>query len=167
MGTVRRVLFGLLLAVLALAQAPADPPLPPNPHQSMNEPAACADCHRYYREDLDPHEFFVSIPEKCWECHAEEKLGRSHPIGIDPRRATTKVDVPEDLPLEDGKVSCGTCHQPHKEHLSGIKAFADQQPAFPQARGRAGGTLYKTLFLRKSDPARGFEPLCMACHKDY
>jgi len=167
MKVARPGLLVLILVVLALTRAPADSPLPPSPHQSMNEAAACAGCHAYYSGALDPHEFIVAIPEKCWECHSQEKLGRTHPIGVDPRRSAAKVEIPGELPLEDGKVSCGSCHEPHMAFLSMTKAFPGQEVTFHQKGGRAEISWYKTLFLRKSDPVKGFEPLCLACHKDY
>ena len=167
MKAVRSGLLGLLLVALALTQAPADPRLPPNPHQPMNEKAACAGCHAYHKNAIEPHSFVVPIPEKCLECHSAEKLGRSHPIGVDPSRSPEHMEVPEYLPLEDGMVSCGTCHNPHMAHLSRTKAYLSQAVAFVQKEGRAEVSWYKTLFLWKSDPIKGFEPLCIACHKDF
>jgi len=134
----------------------------------MNAAGTCAGCHAFFRGELDPHEFVTSIPEKCWGCHSQKMLGRSHPIGVDPSHSPAGVvEVPEELPLEDGKVSCGTCHNPHREHLAKTPAYPAQTVAFRQEEGRYEIAWYKTLFLRKSDPNKGFEPLCLACHKDY
>ncbi len=166
MRAIGKGLLGLLLVALALTQAPADPKLPPNPHQALNEKAACAGCHASNRGVLTPHEFVVEIPEKCWGCHSQKALGRSHPIGIDPRRSTEKIVVPDDLPPEAGEVSCGSCHNPHMAYLSKTRAYRDQETLFIQKEGRVDIPWYKTLFLWKSDPVKGFEPLCTACHKD-
>lgn len=155
----------LVLLALPLTPAPANSPLP-DPHQAMNAPESCGDCHEYDGEAPDPHEFFVAIPEKCWECHTQKSLGRSHPIGVDPRHSPAGVvDVPRDLPLEDGEVSCGTCHNPHLAFLSKTQAYLDQPATV--VPGRRGETWYKTLYLRMSDPVEGFEPLCLACHRDF
>jgi hypothetical protein len=168
MTAIRRGLFVLLLVALALTRAPAISPLPPNPHQSMNEAGACAGCHAYYGGALDPHAFVVAIPEKCMECHSPDKLGRSHPIGVDPSLLPANiVQVPEELPLENGMVSCGSCHNPHMDYLSKTRAF-DRAPAeFIQISDNVEIPWYKSLYLRKSDPIKGFEPLCLACHRDY
>lgn len=160
-------LLVLLFIALALTWAPAGSPLPPSPHQYMSVAGACAGCHAYYRGNPDPHEFVVTIPEKCWECHSQKNLGRSHPIGVDPRRTTTSVEVPEEFPLEAGNVSCGSCHNPHMEFLAKTKAYPAQSVTFIQMEGRQEISWYKTLFLRKSDPIQGFEPLCTACHRDF
>lgn len=167
MKAIGKGLLGLLLVALALTRAPADPRLPSNPHQSMNEKEACAGCHAYYKGTLEPREFVVAIPEKCWECHSQKELGRSHPIGVDPRHSSQKIEVPEDIPLEDGKVSCGSCHNPHMAFLSRTPAYMGQAVTFLQPEGRAEIAWYKTMFLWKSDPIKGFEPLCTACHRDF
>jgi hypothetical protein len=167
MRATRTGLLILLLVALALNRAPALSPLPPNPHLSLNAAGMCDECHAYYRETMDPHDFVVAIPERCLECHSAQELGRSHPIGVDPSHSAARIEVPAELPLEDGMVSCGTCHNPHMASLSQTRAYPAQEVAFRQMEGRVETLWYKTLFLRKSDPERGFEPLCMACHKDY
>lgn len=154
----------LIVVALAITLATAQAPLPPNPHQPLNEPDACGECHEYDGETPDPHEFFVAIPEKCWECHSQKKLGLSHPIGVDPRHSPPGVvEVPDDLPLEEGEVSCGTCHNPHMAYLSDTRAYNEQDVFLTLA----GVRQYKTYFLRMSDPVKGFEPLCLACHRDF
>lgn len=167
MRAIRRGVLVLLLVALALTGAPAGSPLPPNPHQPMNETGACAGCHDYYNKALDPHVFVIAIPEMCWECHSKKDLGRSHPIGVDPTHSATDVEVPEELPLEDGKISCGSCHNPHMDFLAKTRAFPAQTVTFLQEEGQVEILWYKTLFLRKSDPDKGFEPLCTACHRNF
>jgi len=133
----------------------------------MNETRICAVCHASYRGLLDPHEFVVAIPEKCWKCHSPKALGRSHPIGVNPKRSIQDIKVPEDIPLEDGKVSCGSCHNPHLEYIAKTMAFPFQDATFIQREGRLEIPWYKTYYLRKPDPVKGFETLCTACHRDY
>jgi hypothetical protein len=157
----------LLLLALALTRAPAEGVLPANPHQPMSATEACAGCHAYYNGTLDPHGFVVEIQEICAKCHAPKDLGRSHPVGVDPRSSPTTITVPAELPLENGKVSCGSCHNPHMAFLSTTRVYRDQKVTFLQWEGRVEIPWYKTIFLRKSDPIKGFEPLCVACHKDY
>jgi hypothetical protein len=168
MGTIRSGLLILVLVALALSPAPAEPPFPPDPHQPMRALDVCIDCHVYDNRTLVPHEFVVAIPEKCEECHSKKALGRSHPIGVDPRFSPPNVvTVPEELPLEGGKVSCGSCHNPHLPQLAQIKSYKDQAATFIQIDGRSEIPWYKTFYLRLSDPVTGFEPLCRACHRDY
>lgn len=168
MKSARNGFLVLLLVVLALTRAPAGTPLPPDPHLPMSAQGACAGCHAYYSGVLDPHGFVVAIPEKCWECHTQKSLGRSHPIGVDPSLSPAGVvEIPAEFPLENGKVSCGSCHNPHLPFLSETQAYLNQQATFLQTEGRKEIPWYKTYYLRKSDSIKGFEPLCTACHRDY
>lgn len=159
--------FVLLLLALALTRVPAQVALPENPHLPMDAAGACAGCHAYFSGTLDPHGFVVEIREICANCHNPQDLGRSHPIGVDPGDSPTTIAVPEQLPLEDGKVSCGSCHNPHMAFLSTTRSYQDQKVTFLQREGRVEVSWYKTIFLRMSDPVKGFEPLCVGCHKDY
>lgn len=167
MKSLRNGAFVLLLLALALTRVPAQVGMPANPHQSMSAAGACPSCHANYSGSMDPHGFVVEIVEICAACHSPKDLGRSHPIGVDLRHSPGAMEVPEDLPLEEGKISCGSCHNPHMAFLSTTRAYADQQATFLQKEGRVEVPWYKTFFLRKSDPVKGFEPLCVACHKDY
>lgn len=168
MAALARVSLGLLLLLtIALATVPADTTPPPNPHLQMNATGGCAGCHRHVEGTLQPHEFIVAIAATCRQCHAEDQLGRTHPVGVDPKRSPTTIAVPEELPLEDGLVSCGSCHNPHREHLSRTYSFRGQEASYVQVSGRTEIPWYATLFLRKPDPAKGFETLCVSCHKDY
>lgn len=147
--------------------------LPPSPHEPLNNPEACPECHEYWtdkegRSELLTDEFVVNVPEKCWACHPQEKLGRSHPIGMDPTECDPVVEVPEEIPLENGLVSCGSCHAPHGEHLSTTKSFENQMPEAAYEEGENVIYYYKTFFLRiPSNPEEGFTPLCHACHPEF
>jgi predicted CXXCH cytochrome family protein len=66
-------------------------------------------------------------------------MGRSHPVNVRPEEKYRKMKVPADLRLDDdGRIMCLTCHTAHGQYVS--------------------------YFLRRSDPDRGFEVLCEACH---
>lgn len=169
MGTPRRavaVVFALGAAVL-LRSVLATPSLPPDPHLFMQKDEACTGCHQFYRDQLDPHTFVVPITEQCMGCHPQEKLGRSHPVGVNPVDAIPSIDVPEDLPLENELISCGTCHQPHLTQLSALPCSQEQAPFLVLDEGRVEKPYYKAYYLRFPDPEAGFAPLCMACHRDY
>jgi hypothetical protein len=75
------------------------------------------------------------------------------------------MKIPPDFPLGDGdRVICLTCHSAHGPYLSGVRAFAGQEPI--DGVGTGGSPSFKTYFLRRSDPAgKGFEAICNACHR--
>lgn len=165
---VAAVVIGILGAIWSAADVGSKPGLPPNPHRWMDEKTICTNCHDLDEQEIDPHRFILAIPEECWKCHSPEKLGRSHPIGVDPwGGAKGAVVIPEDLPLEEGKISCGTCHQPHMAWLSRVKCGPNQPPKIVIPIGREEVEYFSTFFARKSDPVDGFAPLCLTCHTDF
>lgn len=86
-----------------------------NPHQGRN----CGSCHvgepsmgpdnqmdyRFLAEDIDPTCMICHV-EKCCSI-GEEHL--SHPSAID-TWDQSRYGVPKDLPLQDGHITCVTCH---------------------------------------------------------
>jgi hypothetical protein len=170
----------LLVVVLTLALAAAAicqeetlmfTTLPENPHRSFHVEGECLACHDTYAGAMDPHEFVLPVSEMCLResCHTAAKLGRSHPVGVDVRASKSIEAVPENIPLEDNMVSCGSCHQPHGEWLSVNRCYNTQE-----AKGflvtTAGGEerltpYFKTYYLRiPGDPEEGFTALCNSCH---
>ena len=84
-------------------------------------------------------------------------------MDVRPAERYGKAKVPADLRLaDDGRMMCLTCHVAHGAHLSAVRAFPGQAPEDP---ADTGGGLYRTFFLRRSDPERGLAPLCEACHR--
>jgi hypothetical protein len=74
-----------------------------------------------------------------------------------------KVKVPADLRLaDDGRMLCLTCHAAHGAYFSAVRTFPGQAPEDPET---SGGGRYRTFFLRRTHPERGFESLCEACHR--
>ena len=142
-----------------------------NPHQPLYIAGGCASCHDTYLGETDPHVFVLPIIEICLResCHTAEKIGRSHPVGVDARKSRVIEGVPESLPLEDDLISCGSCHEPHGEWLAAARCYPSQQPAFFLAENVAGERretpYYKTYYLRvPGDPIEGFTALCISCH---
>ena len=170
----------LLVVVLALAFAVAAlsqvgplmfTTLPENPHRSLYVAGECAVCHDSYLGEIDPHEFVIPVGDTCLResCHTAEHLGRSHPVGVEVRRSQSVAAVPEHLPLEDGMISCGSCHQPHGEWLSTGKCYPQQPPKGFLVEMIAGEErltpYYSTYYLRvPGDPGEGFTMLCNSCH---
>ena len=161
------VLGALLVVVVVAYEDGAD-----DPHGYMNDEVRCAECHQVEKDGedwiLDPHIFTVSVTESCHECHPAHQIGRSHPVGSDPRRALHRRDFPDELPLhwsDDERtevMTCGTCHNPHLTRFSTEKLYSRQRPH----RGRAGDYLTYFLRIRGETPKEGFTPLCHACHPD-
>ncbi len=168
-----RVLGGVaaaaVLAVWVLAAATGDPNAL-DAHGFMDSEDRCGGCHHMEPDGadwlLDPHLFVRPVVPMCMECHPSDRIGRSHPVGVDPYAALDLRDLPEDLPLhwsDDARaevMTCGTCHDPHRPRFSDVKLFSFQQP-HPGAGGQ-----YLTFFLRVrgESPREGFTPLCHRCH---
>lgn len=167
------VLLTLALAAVAICQ---EGPLmftslPENPHRSMHVEGECLACHGSYLGEVDPHVFLFPIGEMCLKesCHTSNKLGRSHPVGIDATRSPMVEQVPENIPLEDDMVSCGSCHRPHGEWLSTQKCYPKQEAKgflVETVNGEERLTPYFTTYYLRvpGDPAEGFTTLCNSCH---
>lgn len=92
---------------------------------------------------------YVSTPEACLSCHDGSVLdsraavfaGHGHPIGEAPPE---DMQIPDSMPLSDGKLDCRTCHSAH-------------------TLGGSGQAHRDALMLRVTDQA---EELCQACHGD-
>lgn len=142
--------------------------LPESPHRSLGE---CGFCHDLYLGETDPHEFIVPISAICLRepCHTPQNIGRSHPVDISIKESSLIESVPANLPLDDGSISCGSCHQPHGEWLSTSPCFPRQLPKFYLAE-QVGEEVretayYSTFFLRVvGHPTEGFTALCNSCH---
>jgi len=136
---------------------------PGNPHAHFRNLPQCPKCHLSPRPKAEPDRFSTETDLVCLGCHRKEGLGRTHPVNVRPREKSGKMKVPSDLRVDDdGRIMCLTCHAAHGAYLSKVKAFPEQLP-FPS--DSPGGPYYKTLFLRRSSPTRGWLPLCDACHE--
>ena len=133
--------------------------MPVNPHNSLNDALTCLECHDTYRDEVDDHEFVVGISGACERCHNLHELDRSHPYDVDPRRSRIDVDIPDELPLHDGLLTCGTCHDPHLAYLATVRSYWEQE-----AKAVTDVAYYQTFYTRKNDPVHGFDPLCDSCH---
>lgn len=137
-----------------------------NPHGVLNKPnnnsgnASCVNCHIESPENA-PGEIYTfqkppireNITEACSACH--EYGERSHPTDIE-----TEMEIPVDLPLFNGRITCATCHYPHGSYTSSERYSASN------ALTKIGGFFsqkksYRTYFLRRSN-AKG--ELCLVCH---
>jgi len=156
-------LEGLFLAAIlfsipcAAAEEIADPH---NTHM-----ADCTKCHTsdIYTEDCHESDSFClaaeSVDNLCLTCHVKEdccRLGQdhqsqlflgenTHPSDIDVRDVSP-AHLPKTLPIQDGRITCDTCH----------------------LHSRAGESDYKMLRLVKVEGEEvDWTALCADCHGEY
>ena len=70
----------------------------------------CKECHEKIPEK-GKNKFLKydgNFTQLCW-CHGYEPGSYIHPVDVVPSEEK-KSKIPEDLPLKDGKIYCGTCH---------------------------------------------------------
>jgi hypothetical protein len=161
----------LLVLVLSLSLFPVPPVMgerlsdsSADPHSYFMNPASCPRCHVYRGSGREKGRFLPGADTFCLDCHSLEGLGTSHPIAIRPGAGDPGMRVPAELPLDsEGKIFCLTCHNAHGPFLSSNRSFAAQKAA---NTGAPAGSepAYRTYFVRRSDPVRGFAPLCEECH---
>ncbi len=168
-GPLKLALPALILAaatgvvLLLRAIAAFDPAY--NPHAHFRTPGMCPRCHLGPADAPDTKRFTGGSTDYCLSCHPQESLERSHPIRVRPRDRHREMRVPADFALDDnGRTMCLTCHNSHGPFVTTVKAFAIQEPENPD-RGPGTPAYYRTRFLRRSDPVRGYSVLCDGCHK--
>lgn len=86
------------------------------------------DCLKCHEEPYErPGDLAVSVSRICRDCHARLMRASSHPVDIKPER----VEVPSDLPLRNGKLTCVTCHDFHgpDKIAYGMKSYLLRRPA--------------------------------------
>ncbi len=168
-GPLKRALPALVLAAavalvfLFRALAAVDPAY--NPHAHFRTPGLCPRCHLGPADAPITDRFTGASIDYCFSCHSKDSLGRSHPIGVEPRDRYWKMRVPADYRLDDdGRTMCLTCHNAHGPFVSTVKSVPVQKPENPD---RSPGTpaYYRTRFLRRSDPIKGWAVLCDGCHQ--
>lgn len=71
---------------------------------------------------FDPPDSFASSSGSCVQCHQFEH-GMSHPVEVPARMA-----VPSNLPLENGRVTCFTCHDAPTSHVSAKQRVGVREP---------------------------------------
>lgn len=142
------------------------------PHPFLVDETQCDMCHlvtwKGSTGTLDEKAFSHSLIEVCNRCH-KERIGRSHPVGMDPYKKIPRSEYPANFPLQWSDdlmadvMTCATCHNLHGNRFDDKKLYARQQP-HPEGAGR-----YLTYFLRvRGDtPRQGYAPLCKACHPGY
>jgi len=164
--------FGRLVPIAALAIAVIAGSLLParagesrgeEPHGHFQKPESCLRCHLPGDGKPDPGRFQPEADTFCLDCHRSEQLGRSHPRNIRPKEEYRRRKIPVEYRLDvEGRILCLTCHRGHGTFRSTVRAFPGQNPEEGGSPG--GGPLFRTFYLRKSDPRKGFIVLCDGCH---
>jgi predicted CXXCH cytochrome family protein len=67
---------------------------------------SCADCHRSATPSAD--DLIQPLSGLCADCHVERIAAGEHVVDVDAHNPTTT------LPLQAGKLTCITCHDPHQ-----------------------------------------------------
>lgn len=114
-----------------------------NPHWSSY---LCLSCHKDKPKSGEPNLLGDGdINAVCNRCH-KSKYARAeiHPVGIKPSKL---ISIPEDFPLQNGKLTCETCH------ISNLKPGAPC--THPDRRQNPN-------FLRRHDLSR--HSFCFLCH---
>lgn len=129
----RRLLVVVILVLLGAAFAYT---VNREPHSFTEK--QCFSCH--IDPDGAPKRLRKPVTELCVSCHAIIMEAASHPYDIAPRIAF----VPPDLPLDNGLLTCNTCHNVHMEAkiIFGLKSH----------------------FLRRA--VSDIKDFCLACHED-
>jgi hypothetical protein len=109
----------------------------------------CNECHEKIPEEGGKDKFLRfggNFSQLCW-CHGYEPGDYIHPVEVEPSEEK-KARIPEDLPLREGKIYCGTCHDIY------LQCKKDEQ-----------AKKYNKRFLR-GIPYSHRTDLCFRCHDE-
>jgi hypothetical protein len=108
----------------------------------------CRECHEKIPEKGKEKflKFDGDFSELCW-CHGYEAGTYIHPVDVVPSEKK-KAKIPKDLPLKQGKLYCGTCHD-----------------IYMQCQENPQEKLYNKRFLRGM-PYGHRTNICFRCHDD-
>lgn len=71
-------------------------------------PDQCAWCHISTEGRANPPGIRPGVSTACVRCHSDREDAFSHPLNIVPG-----ISLPEEMPLENGRMACRTCHFAH------------------------------------------------------
>jgi predicted CXXCH cytochrome family protein len=142
--------------------------------QSAVQAGICSACHLPHKpaRELAPGGDYTT--GMCLSCHGKGQFaasprifGSSHPLGVTPydppaagdlytpaKAAKGRLSLPlfdlYGVPSDSGKVTCATCHDPHRRQVRNGSPLSKSNQDKP-----------KNLFLRQTQP-----DLCKQCHQD-
>ncbi len=103
-----------------------------NPHWTG---VFCGSCHKEKPKKGQPNLRNDDINKVCQRCH-DNKFAKAdiHPVGMKP---SPYVHIPPDFPLQNGRVSCETCHIASLQICYGKKEYqvVKNNPKFLRRRG--------------------------------
>jgi hypothetical protein len=162
----RSICLWVSLAWVSIGQATSDPQADPH-----GDPNACSACHapapamRSGRRDAPssrPVGETLPIIATCLGCHADADM---HPVGMAPDEV--KVN---DWPLEDGLMTCATCHvEPSHDGLSQAKPPYHRGGPYPRTTDFCY-SCHEADAYKRADPHHPTTPRgtddgsCSACH---
>lgn len=151
-----------LIAVLMILSSTTEASAVTDPHQDSVDKPTCLFCHVKGFETAEASKIGTTLLEDtvdgvCLRCHVKTEccpigqkhmgglfIGYSHASDLE-TRDIKKEYLPKTLPLQDGKMTCNTCHL-HR---------------------RPGGRDYKLVRLAVfKDTGVDWTNLCLDCHKD-
>jgi hypothetical protein len=92
-----------------------------NPH---GDPGLCSSCHTSAVVGRGALRFGGNVSRLCQSCHDGRLAAREvHPVDVEPS-ATIAQKIPSDIPLEEGKLTCLSCHDVSKDCTAGQPATA-------------------------------------------
>lgn len=139
-------------------------------HAFFEQPEFCACCHEVDESDgaVEAHGFTIEISEHCGRCHTGRDLGLSHPVDVVATDRFPDMEIPEEMPVDDqGRITCGTCHNPHLPGYSTERFAVGQWPTGSREVDGLEVDFYKSYRLRFHAPDAGNDPTCAACHGEY
>ncbi len=94
----RIIILSLMLISLSLA------------HAAIPDHQQCTACHLYDTPQSTNAELVMPLPDICISCHTQRTGKNQHVINVIPASLP-----PLTLPLQNGKLGCTTCHDPHSD----------------------------------------------------
>lgn len=102
-----------------------------NPH---GDPSLCSACHMSGAAGRGVLRFGGNVSQLCQSCHNGRLATREvHPVDLRPNAAMAK-NIPNDIPLEDGKLTCLSCHDVSVNCRTGQPATAPNSNLLRGAR---------------------------------
>lgn len=164
-ATLIAALLGVTLSAAADGEGTTESKTAASPH---GDPTACNSCHT---PGATPNQPGPALPivATCRSCHPTADM---HPVGMAPNH----VPVPNGWPLEDGKVTCATCHaEPAHATVAGGAAYAELQAPWHRGGPYASVTRFcyachesagyeRTNPHKPGTPGDSRDASCSACH---
>ena len=138
-----------------------------NPHWTGN---SCLECHETKPEEGKPAtlKFGGDFIKLCNRCHETKQLrAEEHIVGVPLREDANYIKPPKEFLLQDGNISCITCHECKPQRQQNLSA-KEKNSAF--LRGGAPYNTYLTFEWVRSEATdvrykQNRYGICLFCHK--